>query len=188
MNSGVFWWEKSLTSGLFWGKSFPFLGRSGNPIIDTLDIFPSGSPLCNLESTEQQIKYVFYIFFLRLLVLYERNYIVVWPFTIVDSFTVFTISAITISPIHCTHTYTVSLSVVVKDSFICYVPHTHTHARFCWCHCLVCVGPQTLQQHWVSGLYLSQPSLCCSGYNSKVTHVHTGKWKKNHISCLWDKQ
>ncbi len=50
-----------------------------------------------------------------------------WPFTIVDSFTVFTISAITISPIHCPHTYTVSLSVVVKDSFICYVPHTHTH-------------------------------------------------------------
>lgn len=62
--------------------------------------------------------------------------------------------------------------------------HTHTRIRFCWCHCLVCVGPQTLQQCWVSGLYLSQPSLCCSGYNSKVTQAHThiytytGKWKK----------
>ncbi len=49
--------------GLVFGKLFSFLGRSGNPIIDTLDIFHFGSPSCNLESTEQQIKYVFYNFF-----------------------------------------------------------------------------------------------------------------------------
>ncbi len=96
------------------------------------------------------------------------------------SFTVFTISAMTISPIQCTHTYTVSLCCCQGQLHLLCPSHTHTHthARFCWCHCLVCVGPQTLQQCWVSGLYLSQPSLCCSGYNSKVTNAHTGKWKK----------
>lgn len=78
---------------------------------------------------------------------------------------VFTISAM-ISLLQRTH-----VSVVVKDSIIRCDPHTLKHTFFCWCHCLVCVEPQTLQQCWVSELYLSQPSLCCSSYNSKVTHT-----------------